>query len=173
MKDDHADYPALTLAGFMTGGGFLNSRLAVRLRQKDGLCYGVGAWLSAGFWDDDASLGGYAIYAPQNAAKLEAGFREELARVVETGFTAEEVAQAKAGWLQEQRVSRAQDQELAGQLSYRHDQGRTLAWDRDFEAAVEALTPQQIHEAFKRHVDPAAMSVVQAGSFASVPPAKP
>src|SRR5262249_35032687 len=41
MRDDSPDYPALVLGGFMTGGGFLNSRLATRLRQKDGLSYGV------------------------------------------------------------------------------------------------------------------------------------
>ena len=41
MRDDDPDYPAVSLGGYMLGGGFLNSRLAVRIRQKEGLSYGV------------------------------------------------------------------------------------------------------------------------------------
>ena len=44
-SDDDPDYPALLLANYMFGGGFLNSRLAVRIRQKEGLSYGVGSGL--------------------------------------------------------------------------------------------------------------------------------
>lgn len=43
MKNDHPDYPALLLGNYMLGGGFLNSRLAVRIRQKEGISYGVGS----------------------------------------------------------------------------------------------------------------------------------
>src|SRR5262249_55000906 len=43
LRDDDPDYPALLLGNYMLGGGFLNSRLAVRIRQKEGLSYGVGS----------------------------------------------------------------------------------------------------------------------------------
>ena len=43
--------------------------------------------------------------------------------------------------------------------------GRTLDWDAKLEAAVAALTPQQVTEAFRRHVDPAALSIVKGGDF--------
>ncbi len=43
--------------------------------------------------------------------------------------------------------------------------GRTLDWDVRMEAAVAALTPAQVNEAFKRHVDPAAISIVKGGDF--------
>ncbi|MGC1632118.1 MAG: insulinase family protein, partial [Gelidibacter sp.] len=36
------DFAALQVAGEIFGGGFLNSRIAERLRQKDGVSYGVG-----------------------------------------------------------------------------------------------------------------------------------
>lgn len=38
LRDDDPDYPALVLGNYMLGGGFLNSRLATRIRQKAGLC---------------------------------------------------------------------------------------------------------------------------------------
>ena len=47
LRDDDPDYPALVLGNYMLGGGFLNSRLAVRIRQKDGLSYGVGSQFQA------------------------------------------------------------------------------------------------------------------------------
>src|SRR5260370_14846235 len=43
MRDDNADYAAITLGHYMLGGGFLSSRLAARIRQKEGLSYGVGS----------------------------------------------------------------------------------------------------------------------------------
>ncbi len=43
MRDDHPDYPALTIANFILGGGSLSSRLADRVRQQEGLSYGVGS----------------------------------------------------------------------------------------------------------------------------------
>ncbi|MFZ1750789.1 MAG: pitrilysin family protein, partial [Saprospiraceae bacterium] len=44
MSDSDPDYPAMMMGNFMLGGGFLNSRLATRIRQKDGLSYGVGSF---------------------------------------------------------------------------------------------------------------------------------
>jgi zinc protease len=166
MRDDDADYPAMTLGSFITGGGFLNSRLATRIRRKDGLSYGVGARFSASPFDRSSRFMAQAIYAPQNAEKLEAAFREEIAKILEKGFTAEEVAEAKSGWLQGRKVSRAQDRDLAGALNNGDFAGRTLRWDEALESKVSELTAEAIHAAMKRHLDPAKISIVQAGDFA-------
>jgi zinc protease len=166
VRDDDPDYPALVLGNYMLGGGFLNSRLATRIRQKEGLSYGVGSQLSASSLDKTGSFVSFAIYAPQNAARLEAAFREEIARMLKDGFTAEEVKSAKSGWLQSRQVSRAQDRELAGRLNSYLYLGRTLAWDADFEKKVSDLTPEQIVAAFRKHLDPNKITVMKAGDFA-------
>ena len=144
MKDQDPDYPAMVLGNYMLGGGFLNSRLAVRIRQKEGLSYGVGANFNAPALDDSAAFFGFAIYAPQNVEKLERAFREEIARAVDSGFTDQEVAEAQKGWLQSRGVSRAQDAALARQLGSYLFLGRTLAWDEAKEKEVAALTPAQV-----------------------------
>src|SRR6185503_12224682 len=41
LRDDHTDYPALAMANYILGSGTLSSRLGVRIRQKEGLSYGV------------------------------------------------------------------------------------------------------------------------------------
>ncbi len=166
MRDDAPEYPAMVLGDFMTGGGFLNSRLAERLRQKDGLSYGVSSYFYASSLDRDASFRSFAIYAPQNAERLMAGFNEELAKILDKGFTETEIAEAKKGWLQQRTMSRSSDGELAATLAEDEYLGRTLAWDDSLEKKVQALTNAEILAAMKKFIDPAKISTVISGDFA-------
>jgi zinc protease len=165
IRDDHADYPALLLGNYMLGGGFLSSRLSTRIRQKDGLSYGVGSGLNVSALDQYGRFTATAIYAPQNVEKLEAAFNEEIERMLKDGFTAEEVASAKSGYLQSRQVSRAQDNELAGRLNNYLFLDRTLRWDADLESKIKGLTPEQINAAIRRHINPARITIMKAGDF--------
>ncbi len=165
MRDDHADYAAMALVAWMLGGGFLNSRLATRIRQKEGLSYGVGASFNASPIDASAVFTAYAIFAPQNADRLEAAFREELARALETGFDDAEIAEAKAGYLKSRQVTRAQDATLARMQVNYLSWGRTFAWDEQFESKIAALPKEEILAALRRHLDPGRLSTVRAGDF--------
>ncbi|MBC7499916.1 MAG: insulinase family protein [Herminiimonas sp.] len=164
LRDDDPDFPALTLANYIFGGGSgLNSRVMERIRQKDGLSYGGGSSLAAGSIDRAGSFGVSAIAAPQNLAKVDAAIRAELARVAKDGFSAEEVARAKSGLLQQRSQTRAQDSALAsGWTSYLF-LNRTYAWSKNFENKLSALTAEQVNAAFRRAIDPARMTVVTAG----------
>jgi zinc protease len=168
FRDDHADYPALVLGNYMLGGGFLNSRLATRIRQKDGLSYGVGSQFNAGALDPVGSFFAYAIYAPSNVQKLEAAFMEEINKVINEGFTAEEVSAAKSGWSQSRTVNRAQDAGLAGALNGYLFINRNLLWDEEFEKKVMAVTPEQINAAMKKHLTPDKINIIKAGDFAKI-----
>jgi zinc protease len=165
LRDDDPDYPALVLGNYLLGGGFLNSRLMTRIRGKDGLSYGVGSQLQGDNFDKAGLFLTYAIYAPQNLAKLQQAFNEEIARVLNEDFTQDEVEQAKSGWLQSRGVSRAQDNELVANLAHWLFVGRTLAWDAEFEKKVMAVDAAQIRAAFQRHLVPAKFTVVKAGDF--------
>jgi zinc protease len=173
LKDDDPDYPALVLANYMIGGGFLNSRLAVRIRQKEGLSYGVGSQLQASSLDRQGAFFTFAIYAPQNAAKLEAAFREEIARVLKDGFEAREIEEAKSGWLQGRQFTRAQDAPLGRTLAGYLFLGRTLAFDAELEKRVRQLTGEQLVGALRKFIDPAKSSIVKAGDFAKAAAAPP
>jgi zinc protease len=166
LRDDDPDFPALVLGNYMLGGGFLNSRLATRIRQKEGLSYGVGSQLSASPIDQNGSFLAFAIYAPQNVTKLEAAFKDEIARMLKEGFTEEEVKAAKSGWLQSRQVSRAQDNELARRLNSYLFLNRTLAWDAELEKKVTSLTAEQINTAIRKYIDASKITIVKAGDFA-------
>lgn len=166
MDDDNPDYPALLLGNYMLGGGFLNSRLATRIRVKDGLSYGVGSDLEIPTKENGGELVIYAISAPQNTARVEADFVEEMQRALRAGFTDQEIAAAKSGYLQSREVSRGQDNELTGRLASEAYWDRTMAWDADLDRKLEALTASDVNAALRKYVDVSKISIFKAGDFA-------
>jgi len=173
LNKDDEDYPALLLGNYMLGGGFLNSRLATRIRQEEGLSYGVGSFLGVDSRDRMSRWQAYAIYAPENAEALEQAFREEIEKVCQEGFTAEEVEAAKSGWIQSRSVNRSQDRSLASKLNSYLDLDRTLQWDAELEETVMQLSPEQINKAMAKWLDLEKMIMVKAGDFANSEPSKP
>lgn len=166
LKDDAATYPALLMANQMLGGGALRSRLADRIRQKDGLSYGIGSQLNVPARDASGFWLVYAMSAPENTQKVVTAMREEIARALKDGFTEAELVEAKKGWKQGEEVYRTMDAGLAGRLGYYLTLDRTMAHDKQLEAAVAALTVAQVNEAMRLYVKPEALSVVMAGDFA-------
>jgi len=174
LNVDDPDYPALMLANYIFGEGGLKSRLMDRIRQKDGLSYGGGSNLMAGTLDRFGVFSIGAIAAPQNLAKLDAAVRAELARAVREGFTAEELAGARSGLMQQRLQTRTNDAALAtGWTSYLY-RGKTFLWSLELEQKLNAVTLAQLNAAFRKAIDPAKLSVVMAGDQSKVgEPVKP
>jgi len=164
LRDDDPDAPALVLATRIIGGGSgLHNRLVDRVRQKDGLSYGIGAGLVLNGRDRAAAWGVGAIAAPQNVNRVEQAVQEEIERVRKDGFTADEVAQAKQGYREERVLARSQDAALAAGWVGNLDLKRTYDFGRRFDAQVEALSEAQLHAAVRRYLDLSKMTVVIAG----------
>ncbi|AXK73350.1 insulinase family protein [Lysobacter sp. TY2-98] len=176
LNEADADYPALAVANYILGGGSMASRLGERIRGKEGLSYGVGSSLSADSSatgrDDDGALTIQAIAAPQNAAKVETGIREEFTRLVRDGVTESELRDAVAGLLTQRKQSRASDGAVAGTLSHNLYLGRTMDYQAQFDAHLAALSVAEVNAALKRHFDPAKLSIYLAGDFAKAAAAK-
>lgn len=164
IKDDDPDYAAMLVANYIFGGSG-GSRLFKRIRDREGLSYGIGSGFSVPPYEEGASFTVYAISAPQNTPKVDASFRDELARTVKDGFTPEEVAAAKKSWYDEEMVNRSDDYGLVSELLGHERYGRTFQWQAELETKVAALTPDQVSAAFRRYVDPAALTFVKAGDF--------
>jgi zinc protease len=91
--------------------------------------------------------------------------REELERSLKDGFTEAEVTQAKQGLLNFRRLSRAQDDSLAGNLISNEWLGRTFQSAQALDEAIAKVTPQQALEAWRRHIDLNRLVWVLAGDF--------
>ncbi len=167
MRDDDPDYPALAMANYILGEGMLNSRLATRIRVKDGLSYGVGSYVYADDNDRVANFGSYAIFNAENAEKFKKAFKEEVEKMSNEGVTADEVKAAKSAMLQEKQVERSQDGMLASRLAQylTKKEGRTFAYDADLIKKIDALTPQQVNMVLKKYLIYDKLVMVQAGDF--------
>lgn len=163
IKDDAASYPALLMANHMLGGGALHSRLADRIREKEGLSYGVGSFLDVPSQDAAGRWTAYAMSAPQNTAKVETALRDEVQKVLLKGFTETELAEAKKAWRQSEEVARTQDANIAAQLSAYLGIQRTLQFDKELEAKVAALTVAQVNEALRNYLKLENISLINAG----------
>jgi zinc protease len=172
LSDADPDFAALVFGNYLLGGGYLNSRLAQRIRTREGLSYSVASSLIAKSFEHDGRIQVMAIAAPQNIDRVEAAFHEEIARMLKDGFTDREVEAGRTGWLQSRQLTRASDPSLCAILASRSFDNRTLQWDLDLEAKVRSLTAAQLNETLRRYIDPGQFSIVKAGSFAkSTPPA--
>jgi zinc protease len=166
MSDTDPDYPAMVLANYMFGGS-ITARAPDRIRNREGLSYGVNSNFvaPAPIEGNAARFGGSAISNPKNSPKVEASFRDELAKTLAGGFTADEVAAAKKAIRDARTMGRTQDQSLLRLIATREDAERTLAWDEQMDAKLDALTVEQVNAAFRRHVDASTLSIVKAGDF--------
>lgn len=173
VRNDDSVYAPLVIGNFMLGGGFLNSRLATRIRQREGISYGVGSSLFAASLDRAGAFQTYAIYAPENVARLETAFNEEVARVLQEGYAAEELDKARQGWLQQRELGRSRDAQLAGTLADQLFTGRTMGYEADLDRRVTGLSVAQVNAAVRRFIDPARFTMVEAGDFDKPPPATP
>ena len=164
LRDDDSDAAALVIADEIFGGGSgMSNRLMVRLRQKDGLSYGVSSGLALGSRERLATFSIGGIAAPQNVGRAEQAVREELERARKEGFTAAEVDDAKKGLLQSRLLNRSQDPVVAGAWVSNLDLGRSFAFSKQFEERLRAVTPEQVNAAFRKYIDPEKMTFVIAG----------
>jgi zinc protease len=164
VDDDDPDYPALFLANTILGSG-PESRLFSRIRGKDGLSYQVMSQLAVPTNEKFSQLIALAACNPQNILKVEADFKDEIAKMVSSGFSAEELAAAKKTYFQDQQVGRSQDRNLAGLLATNAQYGRTMAREAAIDAKIAALTPADVSAALKRRLDPSAISIFKAGDL--------
>jgi zinc protease len=165
LNDESPEYAPLIMGNYILGGGFLNSRLATRIRQKEGISYGVGSYLDAGTIDTTGIFGSYAIYNPENLEKLDKAYKEELGKLLKEGVTAEELKAAQSGYLQNQQVQRADDGSLARQLNTNIYFNRTMSWNAAQEKQISELTAEKVNAALRKYITPDKIVYVEAGDF--------
>jgi zinc protease len=169
LNDESPDEMALEVGNFILGGGALSSRLGDRIRQKEGLSYGVNSSISVPARGDDARFTISAITNPANIDAVEKAALEELRRFVTDGPSDDELSTAKTAWLESRKTGRSSDGTIVGLLVSNLDLDRTMARVAADEARVAALTPEEVRDAFRRHIDPDKLVIIRAGDFTKAP----
>ncbi len=165
LNDQSADYAALLVANRVLGGDS-DSRIFQRIRVRDGLSYAVGTAVQPASIDDNSTLALYAIFAPQNLAKVQQATVAELARAQDGGFEEREITAAKKALPEERRTARAQDDVLAASLVQQESLRRNWSESARIDAAIAAVTVESANAAVRKYVDPKGIAFAYAGDFA-------
>ncbi|MHB1421828.1 MAG: M16 family metallopeptidase [Gemmataceae bacterium] len=165
MKDTDPDHAALEMANYLLGGGPLSSRLANRVRQQLGLSYEVGSHFNAEARDKSALFQIYATCKPDKIDKLAQAIQEEVEKMRKDGITASELREGKNAYLATLKQLRGDDAHLARMLLTVASVGRTIAYYGGLEKKIGALTVEEVNGAFRKHIDPKKLVIIQAGDF--------
>jgi len=165
MRDTDADYAAWLMAAQILGGNE-GSLLWQRLREHEGLSYGVQAWATAGSTDDAGGLFIYAIVAPQNLAKAKAFILEEFGKVAAGSIDDKQLQHAKDSWIKDQDTSLSDDGYVLGMLSNHLYRGRTTEFTKQTRAKIQAVTVADVQRVAKKYYDAKRLTIVDAGDQA-------
>jgi zinc protease len=136
----------------------------MRLREREGLSYGVGSSAHAGSTDDAGGFDGSVIVAPQNLAKAKASLLAEFTNLPAQPIPVDELARAKAAWIKDQDTSLSDDEfqlELLATQLYLH---RTTAFAKELRGKIQAVTPEDVERVAKKYYDIKRLTIVDAGT---------
>ncbi|MBD9363433.1 M16 family metallopeptidase [Methylomonas fluvii] len=154
LQADETDALALMLMNVALGEDTIQSRLGRRLRQQEGISYGVASKISASAFEPRATLSISASYAPALRQQLAKAVHEELALLVKDGLTAAEFDSAKDTWRHRHDLSKLDRDKLFAKLNLLIRLRRDMRYYADINARVEALTLAQVNSAIARHINP-------------------
>jgi len=165
IDDTDENYEAMLIGNYILGGGPLSSRLADRVRKKEGLSYGVGSQFMADSQDKSGGFIVFAISNPDNSGKVVTTIREEIDRIISSGVESKEMRKARKSYLRTRKGGRANDNTLASTLRKNLELGRTMDFAQQSDEVIESLTEEQVEAAIKKLITPDKMIIVTAGDF--------
>ncbi|MQY04195.1 M16 family metallopeptidase [Actinomadura macrotermitis] len=161
----HPDWPLLTVASHVLGGG-LTSRLNAVLREEKGYTYGVRAGLlrlrHCGLFITQGSV--HTEVTGDAVADALAGLRS----VVADGVTGEECTSSVSALADRAPAEYETARSVAAELADAAANDLGADYPRRYLDAVRAATPDGVARAYREHVDPEALTVIAVGDAAQI-----
>lgn len=139
----------------------LGSRLFLRIRERLGLAYYVGAQNFVGLVPGYFAL--YAGTAPDKAAAVEAELLAEARLLTADGLTAEELRRAQAKVIGQRKIARQELGNLAMTLALDELYGLGFEYSETEDARYEAVTCDDLRRVAARFLDPDRAVVASTG----------
>ena len=162
IRRNDPDFFAITVGNYILGGGGFVSRLNEEVRQKRGLSYSVYSYFSPGLHAGAFMVG--LQTRPDQAAQSIAVVREVLQKFVQDGPTAAELEAAKANLVGGFALLIDSNRKLLANLA-------SIAWNElpldyldHWTTRVDAVSLDDVHRAFVRHLQPERMVTVLVGA---------
>lgn len=165
LRRNDPAYLACTLANSALGQSSLTSRLGVRVRDIEGLTYGIHSSFHA-----THVAGPFVVSVtvkPESRDAAVASTLDEVARFLKTGLTRKELREEKSSRIGKFQVDLASNSGIAQALDAAVYYGLGLDYLDRFPALVASVTKEQADAEFRRRVHPDRFTIISAGSFAS------
>lgn len=157
---------AVSLIGLMLGGG-MSSRLFQRVREELGLAYSVYSFQS--FHQDSGLQGIYAGTSAETAARALEEIFNELSRLSEVGFPAEEIEAGKSQLKGQLTLSLESPASRMFRVASSALYGEPFLPLDEALARIDAITPEQVLAACREFFPPDRQTVVTLGRSVDVP----
>ena len=166
IRRENPDYYKLLVMDFIlgTGPGFTD-RLSSRLRDREGLAYTVTANISSSAGEEPGVFTCYIGTEAKNFAKVKEQFIEELNRIRSEAPKPDEVSDVQKYLLGQLPFEFTTNAQIAGRLLTVERYHLGFDYLADFRRNVAAVTPADILEMAKKHLDPEHMVLVAAGAI--------
>lgn len=161
MDRQDPDYYSLYLGNYILGGGGLVSRLSDEIREKNGLAYSVYSY----FWPM-ARRGPFIMGLQTENRHRDRALRlmnKVLDDFIKNGPTPEELAAAKSHITGGFPLRIDTSKKLVGYMTVIGFYHLPLTFLDDYPKRIEALTAEQVRDAFARRIRPEAMTTVVVG----------
>lgn len=166
MDRQNPDYPAFVMANEILGsGGFLSARIPMRLREKEGISYGAGSFIDVPITNDAAAWTYYAFLNPTKKNAVETAAKEEIAKALKDGFTAEELKSNLVSWQNERKTRLGVDNTLMELVNTYLQYGIALDDYDQLETKVKALKVDEVNKVLKKYLTLDKMTSIYAGDF--------
>ncbi len=165
IRSDDPEWEALYIANDILGGGSLSSRLGERVREQEGLSYGVGSQFNAKSMDRTAVFMTYAITNPTNRDKLIKTIDEVFNDFMKNGVKDEEIESAKTSYLKQLEETLSNDSQLMSTLHQYQEANRDESFLARRQRNVKALTKSSVDAVLKKLLNQKKLIIVTAGDF--------
>jgi zinc protease len=161
------DYLAASIANGILGQSTLSSRLGLRLRDREGLTYGVtSAFLAAGKVAGPWRIG--VSVNPANVERAIASARAVLEEYAATGPTERELVQQRNSMAGSQAVSLSSNAGIAAQLERMAYHALADDYVDTYREILGAVSHADVTNAARRYLGPDGLIIAAAGSFTPV-----
>lgn len=149
---DHEDVAALQIFRHILADSQLSSRLALELREKNALVYGFSGNVTFNEWNHSGVLSLGANYSAGKSQQVSQAVHKVLQDLIDNGVTAQEVAAAKAALLKKRVTSLEDERRIHSSLIAQLEKNRNLLFREKRDQAIAQITPEDVHQAIKKHI---------------------
>jgi zinc protease len=161
MSRDDPDYFPLYVGNHILGGGGLVSRISEEIREKRGLAYSASSYFlpmrQKGPFTISMQTGN------KNVSESIRVLRATLREFIQNGPTGEELQAAKNNLIGGFALNTDSNSKILGYIAMIGFYGLPLDYLDTFVDQVEAVSVEQIREAFQRRIDPTGLVLVMVG----------